>query len=33
MTASEHQNQDQYEDVDLTTDQWKQVIEKAENAA
>ena len=33
MTASEHQNQDQYEKVHLTIDQWKQVIEKAENAA
>jgi len=32
MTEIEHHNQDQYEKVHLTIDQWKQVIEKAESA-
>jgi len=32
MAAIEHSAQDQYEHVDLTIDQWKQIIEKAKNA-
>ena len=30
--SDEHQDQDKYENADLTVDQWKQVIEKARNA-
>ena len=30
MAAIEHSTQDQYEHVDLTIDQWKQIIKKGE---
>ena len=32
MPGNEHQDQDKYEGVELTTDQWAQVIEKAKSA-
>ena len=32
MSETEHQDQDKYESVELTIDQWKKVIEKAQNA-
>ena len=32
MPNNEHQDQDQYEGVELTVEQWGQVIEKAKSA-